>query len=223
MHKAEKILLLNPLVQKRKSQILPGFSNIGDFQDGVFDIENNISPWTNGACNVDSKLMLVGQDWASAKWLSDPTNKKYAAIGRNPQLTTNKNIDFYLDLFGLKFQDVYATNAFVHVKNGGMSGQIPTSVFNDSINTYLIPQIKIINPKIVVCLGAQTFNGLRKALGHQIVKINSGHINSISLNTSSIYGVFHPGGLGTAGAGGKEVAIKQWEYLANLFKKINGE
>lgn len=211
--------LITKLARKRKAHRFSNYANISDFQQGIYDLEDNVTPWTNGACNLKADLMIIGQDWASAEWLSNPVNKIYASIGRNPNLVTNKNLDKYINLFGLHFEDVYATNAFVFVKNGRMSARVPAKDFLQSIEDYLIPQIEIIHPKMVVCLGAQTFNALRKALGFRSIKVGEGHLNPISYKGIDIYGVYHTGGLGTAGAGGKTEALKQWEHLVKVFNK----
>jgi hypothetical protein len=68
--------------------------------------------------------MLIGQDWASSKWLSNPKNLSFAALGKDPNLMTNRNLDEYLNYFGLNFSDTFATNAFVFVKEGNMSAKI---------------------------------------------------------------------------------------------------
>lgn len=216
---ASKREFITKLARKRKAHRTSSYANISDFQQGIYDLKDNVTPWTNGAGNLNAELMIVGQDWASAEWLSNPVNKVYASIGRNPNLETNKNLDRYLRLFGFNFEDVYATNAFVFIKYGKMSARIPAEDFLQSIKDYLIPQIEIIQPKMVVCLGAQTLNGLRKALGYRSIKVAEGHLNSISYKGIEIYGVYHTGGLGTAGAGGKFEALKQWEHLVNVFNK----
>lgn len=218
MHKTAKKNKLRALAILRKSERIDGYANIKDFQNGIFDVAEHVSPWTNNACNVDTDLMIVGQDWASSDWLSNPANATYASLGRNPNLATNKNLEEYLNLFKLKFQDVYATNAFVHIKNGHMSRGIPSSIFLESVKKYLLPQIEIVSPKMVICLGSKTFNSVRKALGAQPITIAEGHLKPISFKHSNIFGVYHTGGLGTAGAGGKPQALKQWHHLAQVLK-----
>ena len=112
--------LLRELAILRKSSVVEGCKNIHEFQNGAFDKEFHVSPWTNSAKNVDSDLMLLGQDWVGSDWLSDPNNLKYADIGMDPNIPTNKNIEKYLKFFDLKFKDIFATNAFVYVKAGIM-------------------------------------------------------------------------------------------------------
>ncbi|MDP2373283.1 hypothetical protein, partial [Reyranella sp.] len=69
----EKIRALATLAQQRRVPGIgtrrDGFSRdyrrIEEFHDGFYDKHNWVSPWTISACNVDSPIMIVGQDWAS--------------------------------------------------------------------------------------------------------------------------------------------------------------
>ncbi len=217
MNKTDK---LKNLAIKRKNAVLIGCKNVQEFQNGKFDTEFNVSPWTNSAKNVDADLMLIGQDWASADWLNDPANLEYASLGRNPNLETNKNIDKYLKLFGLEFSDIYATNAFVFIKHGKMSGAISDKIFNDCVVNYTIPQIEIVKPKMVICLGAKTLNAVRKAIEKPPIKISGGHLEFVEHGGSKIFGTYHTGGMGTANAGGKQNAEQHWRFLAQEYRKI---
>jgi hypothetical protein len=135
--------------------------------------------------------MLVGQDWASSKWLSNPKNLIFSVLGQNPNLITNKNLKEYLKYFGLNFSDTYATNAFVFVKEGGMSTKIAQSLLRESIEKFLIPQIDIIKPKMIICLGAETYNAVRQVNNFPEVKVGSGQEAAMPFMGADVYGVNH--------------------------------
>jgi restriction system protein len=217
MNKTDK---LKNLATKRKNATLVGCKNVHEFQNGKFDTEFNVSPWTNSAKNVDADLMLIGQDWASEDWLNDPLNLQFASLGRNPNLETNKNIDKYLKFFDLQFQDIYATNAFVFIKQGQMSSAISDKIFYECVVNYSIPQIEIVRPKMIICLGAKTLNSVRKAIGKPPIKVSNGHIEFAEYEGAKIFGTYHAGGMGTANAGGKQNAEQIWKLLAQEYKKI---
>ena len=82
---------LQKLALQRKSFCFDGFKKISDFQGGAFDIEDYVSPWSIGAHNFDADVMLIGQDWASSKWLSNPKNLNFAALGKEPNLMPSKS------------------------------------------------------------------------------------------------------------------------------------
>lgn len=197
-----------------------GFKKVSDFQDGAFDHPDFLTPFTIGAHNINSKLMIVAQDWSSSKWLNNPENLKYASLGRDTTLATNKNLDEYLKFFNLKFSDVYATNAFIYIKEGNMNAGIKKSFFRDSFELFLLPQIKIINPKIIICLGSMVFNEFRYQAGLKPAPIKNGHKAPFKFLDAQIFGTFHTGGLGTANAGSKENAARQWKVIAERYNQI---
>lgn len=217
MNKEER---LRELAILRKNSKVEGCKNIHEFQNGAFDKKFHVSPWTNSAKNVDSDLMLLGQDWVGSDWLSDTDNLKYADIGMDPTIQTNKNINKYLKFFELEFKDIYATNAFVFVKNGKMSSAIENKIFNECISTYAIPQIEIVRPKMVICLGAITLNAVRKAIHAKPIGFSTAHIDYANFKGIKIFGTYHPGGMGTANAGGFQKAEDKWKILAKEYNNI---
>jgi len=57
------------LAKLRQSTRLEGYLGIGDFHDGLFECDH-VSPLTKSGSNADAVVMVVGQDWASADFLS---------------------------------------------------------------------------------------------------------------------------------------------------------
>lgn len=211
---------LKKLALQRKSFCFDGFRKISEFQGGAFDIEDFVSPWSIGAHNFDADVMLIGQDWASSKWLSNPKNLSFAALGKDPNLMTNRNLDEYLNYFDLNFSDTYATNAFVFVKEGGMSAKIAKKFLRESIKKFLLPQIEIVKPKMIICLGAETYNAVRQENGYSEIKVSSGQETAMPFMGADVYGANHTGGHGTKNAGGKESARTQWQILAGHYQKL---
>ena len=121
---------LRNLAERRKLDDQAGLSRrykqVGDFHQGIYDTWGLVSPLTKSACNYEASVMVVAQDWISEtaiKKISNPLGRGY-----DPRLPTNKNLQFLLkEYFNLDFSDVYATNLFVFVKPGNISGKIPIS------------------------------------------------------------------------------------------------
>ena len=68
------------LARLRQSSRLDGSAAIGDFHDGIFE-SDHVSPWTKSGCNVDAKIMVVGQDWLSSEVLEiEPPNLSVAEL-----------------------------------------------------------------------------------------------------------------------------------------------
>lgn len=124
-----------------------------------------VSPYSKGAHDMDSGVMILLQDWSShdALWRSAGPSE----LGRDPDLPTNKNLEFLLHKFlRKKLSETYATNLFPYIKLGGLSSRIPFADLQYAAENFALRQIQIIAPRLVICLGKNTFNALRVAAGY---------------------------------------------------------
>jgi restriction system protein len=138
-------------------------------------------------------------------------------LGYAPELPTNRNLQKLLkDHLGLDFFDVYATNLFVFVKPGPMNTRVPTSDLLYSAKNYTRREIEIVDPKVVICLGAATYTSLCRALGIEPPDFKASLVKPVVYGTSLIYGVPHTGGLGIANAGGIENVKEIWTQLGRV-------
>src|SRR6266446_3440792 len=159
MDKQSELLALAKLRQHTR---YPGYKCIGDYHAGVYEC-NLISPYTKTAGNVDAELMVMLQDWASDEFLSGPYHEPSAKLGHTPTLPTNRNlIKLLKTTFGLTLPEIYGTNLFPFVKPGEMTGDIPDKDMVAAARQFGLPQIRIVSPKLVICLGLATFNALRQ-------------------------------------------------------------
>lgn len=161
MNKHAKLL---ELVEKRRQpEILPGYARLADYADGAFDKNCDfVSPYSKGAHNIDADVMIMLQDWSSDNALRRSSGP--SELGRAPNLPTNRTLDRLLsDTLGLKLEDTYATNLFPFIKGRGLSSHIPFADLVLAAKEFALPQIRIVAPKLVVCLGKNTFNAIRVA------------------------------------------------------------
>jgi hypothetical protein len=153
------------LAKKRQAARWKGFTCIADYHDGVYECAF-VSPYTKAAGRVDAEIVIMLQDWSSDGNLSRPVDHDAVRIGHTPTLATNRNLTKLLrETFDVDLADVYGTNLFPFIKPGPMSGPIPHRDLVRAANDFALPQIRIINPWLVVCLGLATFNALRQAAG----------------------------------------------------------
>ena len=90
-----------------------------------------------------------------------------------------------------------------------------------SATQFAIPQIEIIEPKIVICLGGATFNAVRKCNGFGYTPLKHGlSETSFRLGNSMIVGVNHTGGVGAAVSGGQAAHQRRWSKLAEMYRGI---
>ncbi|SDJ99880.1 restriction system protein [Bradyrhizobium sp. Rc2d] len=223
-----KSAALGELVAKRRNETELAYHHLHSFDQGMWDCEH-VVPWTKSACNVDAALILIGQDWASEKFLREPrynTSERVSArkaAGQDEYLPTNRRLKSLLRThFRMEFAQTYATDVLVFIKPGNMTGNVPMKDMLYCAETYTLPQMRIIQPVIAICLGAKTFNSVRRALMLADLKLKEAHAPPAHTiyNGTEIYGVPHTGGLGHANAGGMERIDQIWSGLATRFDEL---
>jgi uracil-DNA glycosylase len=225
-----KLLELQKLVNKRReksagtvqSYYTRNYSKLGDFHEGVYDFDDHVVPYSKSAFNLNAKIMIILQDWASVNFLNKPVDEIQVKFGHDPKLPTNKNLfNLLTKFFNVSFEETYSTDVFPFIKSGDMGTPIPMKDMTQAAKHFVIPQIKIISPKIVVCLGSRTLNSIRKASGLKEVLISEPlEKMQFSIGNSVVVGAHHVGGLGTSRLGGKKAQEKQWGKLATFYKNL---
>jgi hypothetical protein len=78
---------------------------------------------------------------------------------------------------------------------------------------------------MAICLGANTFNAVRLALGKAPMSLRDAiqpNVHTTEEGTE-IYGVPHAGGLGLAAYGGYAKVDPIWQQLGARFRQLNGQ
>src|SRR5438067_2373110 len=153
------------LARLRQATRWSGFKCIGDYEGGAYECDF-VSPYTKTAGNINAEIMVMLQDWSSDGSLSKGFDEDSATLGYSRHVVTNQNLIRRLDeTFGLTLPDIYATNLFPFIKLGLMNASIPRRDLIRAAHDFAIPQIRIVNPQLVICLGVNTFNALRRVCG----------------------------------------------------------
>ncbi len=161
----QKIAALRALAKKRQAARWRGYSCLADYHGGTYEC-GFVSPYTKSAGHVDAEIFVLLQDWSSDGNLSGPIDHEAVRLGHTPALATNRTLTRLLrSTFKLDLSDVYGTNLFPFIKSGPMNGPIANHDLVRAANEFALPQIKIVDPVLVVCLGLATFNALRQAAG----------------------------------------------------------
>jgi len=210
--KTEALLLVARL---RQATRLDGYASVGDFHDAMFECDH-VSPWTKSGSNVDADIMIIGQDWSSSDVLGgDPPDLEVAELGFDPKFPTNRNLDDLLERhFGLKRAECYLTNLFPFIKSGNASGAIPLKDLVVSARRFTLPEIRIVCPQLVACLGLKTFSALMRAAGLKgSPKMAEAVGSPFEFADSRIHCVAHTGAFGMNNRGRKQVE-NDWHQLA---------
>ena len=169
-----------------------------------FDAGNHVSPYSRTMHNYNADIMVILQDWSSTESLAKLTPDEKDLIaekGYSPYLPTNKNLfDLLKRTFNLNPQDIYATNLFVFIKPGKLGAEIPQKCFDICAEAYAIPQIEIIQPKIVICSG-RVYQTIKKIIQKKKELRNNKQSTLDSVNNpetwnnekTRIFGIYHTG------------------------------
>lgn len=218
-----KVELLQRLAEKRKSSQAPfGCQNISNLHGGFWETKH-VVPWTNSACNVDADVFVLAQDWSSKEHLDNlrgrPDATEIAAAGQQASLPTNRNLKRLLqEYLGITFSATYATDVFPFIKAGRMSTPVGFDVMLSAAKDFALPQIEIISPLIVICLGrSTTYPAIAAALGHPRPLADGDQpLGPLVFQGATIYGVTHPGSWGSRNS--KRMRT-EWKVLrAALFR-----
>jgi uracil-DNA glycosylase len=226
---------LAELVRLRRKDSYPNMIALHEFEGGRWDLDYAVPlvvPWTKSACNLDAKLMIIAQDWASERYLMNPNNRTLwrdmlrTHFGQDPHLQTNRNVRKLLRCFGIKWRDTYATDVSVFIKPGNMTEDVPAALMRHCAVQYTIQQMRIVQPRMVLCLGTKTFNSIRYALERPPLKMTeasravSHTVDDKSKVCIEVFGVPHTGGAGFAACGGMQRILPIWQALAERFRVL---
>ena len=207
---------LRRLSQLRRDRRFDGYCSIGDFQDGIFECCDHVSPWTKSGCNVDAETMIVGQDWLGSKQLEEsPPDPCVLKHGFDPKFRTNRNLDCLLERhFGVKRAACYLTNVFPYIKKGGAGVRIPLKHLIECASGFTVREIQIVSPRLVVCLGLATFVALMRAAGRKgLPKLDEAIRSPFPYADAAIHCVAHTGTRGMNNRGCNQ-AESDWRRLA---------
>ena len=165
------------LVEKRKAcRLCVGLSNPAEAKLRRFD-SDQIGPWSRLHGDLNFQLLIVGQDWGGVKYYND--NKGLDKLD-NPTNPTMCNLEKLLNHIGIHVsvttyanhgRRVFLTNAVLCLKDGGLQAKIEPEWVRNCGSNFLRQQIEIVQPKVVVGLGAFAFHSVLRAFGHQIVEL----------------------------------------------------
>ena len=188
------------------------------------DCKLEINLWSYWQNSLDAKIMLVGQDWGCpCDEASKPTMQKIRRVNAGtgepffPDFdvtslwTTDRNLAKLFKILDYdickKQPDLFFTNYVLGYREHGTSGPFRSKWLRDD-TPYFKRLAEIVEPKIIICLGKNTYEGVIYALtgrmprikgfnrfldsgeNYQDVPLGSGH-------TVRVYAVAHCGTIGT--------------------------
>jgi uracil-DNA glycosylase len=198
---------LQELARKRQRAKWPGYNNLGDYHDGAYECPH-VSPYTKSAGDVDAQVMVMLQDWKSDDNIRRKLDEDALEYGYTKNYPTNKNLIRLLnEYFGVSLKNIFATNLFPFIKPGDMGTTIPRRDLVRAAEEFALPQIRIVQPRLVICLGLNTYNALREACQEsRISRMSEAIATPFDFDGARIWCQAHTGGRGQANRGRKLVS-----------------
>ncbi len=225
--KAIKYAGLIDAVRHSYASIAPVANNKGVVLQWCEDCKE-INLWTywQGKGNLNAKILLVGQDWgcpvpdsAVMQNIRAINRGQCVAYMRGNENITDARLAELFSVLGYDInsnapqnRDLFFTNFVLGYRSQGLSGGLKKE-WIERDKRYFHDLANIISPRIIICLGKATLQGVLSALGKKTKIGNYTHFiesdqNPFSLqledgNAVKIYGVAHCGAMGTLNRNGK--------------------
>ena len=183
-----------------------------------------INLWSYWQNSLDARIMLVGQDWGCPcdesslstmqriRQVNEGTGEAFFPDFDGASIwTTDNNLAVLFQILGYdihkKQPDLFFTNFVLGYRNHGTSGSFRQKWLRDDA-PYFKPLAEIVEPKVILCLGKSTYEGVVYSLTGQMKRINgfnrfldSGeNYQDIPLDAGHsvrVYAVAHCGTIGT--------------------------
>lgn len=223
MSNKSKELRYRALIEKAKASYAPYDAGKREGELRLYWCEEcqEINLWTywQGRGCLDAKIMLVGQDWGSP-WDSSADgflSKVQAAnsgiyfdyMEGNESITDNRLAELF-DSIGFDITkpcpNLFFTNFILGYRNHGVSGGYSTA-WQKHDKGYFRELANIIEPRVILCLGRSTFEGVLSAFdikpkisNYNDFIENSANPVSVTLDsgeTAYIFALAHCGAMGT--------------------------
>lgn len=221
------------LVNKRKQcHICNDLVNPADCEGGIYD-SNHIGPYSRWQGNIDSNVMVVGQDWGTVKWFVDYRGRESRRKSGDVVLNkTNENLIKLLGSIGINIErqpavdtrgEVFFTNAILCLKKDtgkGIQSKVKKKWYDDCGEEFLRSLIENLNPKVVITLGTYARDCVLDAfkVGNNNYRVTMKQSidespNGIPIGNSLLYPVFHCGARGTNQNRSFDEQVRDWARI----------
>jgi uracil-DNA glycosylase family 4 len=151
------------LVKARKScNLCVGLTNPSKVLNGAYD-SKQIGPWSRWQGNLNSKILIVGQDWGGISFFENN-------MGLEPlRNKTNDTLVQLLNSIGITVKlpngrdtigEVFLTNAILCLKDGNLQAPVQSQWFTTCGKRFLRPLIDLMCPKILIALGEMAYSAI---------------------------------------------------------------
>ena len=180
---------------------------INIFQNITF-CKNIPSIWTDWFNRLDAKIMIIGQDWGpysdmkilNELYMLKPSKKNWKHLIEQEKSNTKKQLEYYINESShntYNLDDIFVTNAIMCARQGSnyRGNNIDLKKSTNNCSKFLVKQIEIVNPKVILTLGYYPILSLSKSYNFKIEKNLKETIikyPEIKVNDYIIIFLYHP-------------------------------
>ena len=170
--------------------------------------KNIPSIWTDWFNRLNSEIMIVGQDWGpysdmeklNELYIKNPNEDNWKYLIEQEKSNTKKQLEYYIkessnNKYGL--DDIFITNAIMYARKGEnyRGDNINLKKSTSNCKEYLLKQIEIVKPKVILTLGYYPLLSLSKIYNFDIernLKNTISRTPEIKINDFIIIPLYHP-------------------------------
>lgn len=180
---------------------------INIYQNNEF-CKNIPSIWTDWLNRLNSKIIIIGQDWGpyrdmkklNEQYRKNPNVENWKKLIEQEKSKTKKQLEYYIKESSnnkYSLDDIYITNAIMCARKGEnyRGDNINLKKSTENCKAYLVKQIEILKPKVILTLGYYPLLSLSQSYKFQIEKTLKETINKqpeINTNNFIIIPLYHP-------------------------------
>ncbi|USK32544.1 hypothetical protein LIT25_18350 [Bacillus sp. F19] len=219
-----KIVEYENLIKKRKSCFLcgPNMHNPSIILEGKFD-SSAIGPWSEWYGDLDADVLVIGKDWYNSSGFISQNGKV------NVLDDTNRNLLQLLKWIGVDENvGLFFTNSVLCMKDGEKNQKLKSAWKSNCSHSFLRPVIEIIKPKIIIALGEDAFDSIKRVYRNEYPKLRCSYPKArdstepFIVGEMKLFSVVHPGRLGMANFGGMEGHKKSWMKIIPHIEALKG-
>jgi uracil-DNA glycosylase family 4 len=201
-----------------------GLVNGSAIRDGEFD-SDQIGPWTRWLGDLHARILIIGQDWGARRTFERQEGRDV------PTGFVNRMVRELLESVGVQVPEVcltssphgvFLTNAVLCFKDGGDQAPVQTEWFQACGGSFLRPQIELINPRVVVCLGERAYAAVLSAyqLPAYASFLAAVEGPGVQLPGGPIaFAVYHPSQRSMNMNRNREAQFKDWRRIAAVLER----
>lgn len=171
------------------------------------NVINGITPYCFGRGNVNARIVFCAEAPGEKE-----TRQKRPLVG-----PAGRNFSKIISYLGLRREEIYISNTVKCRPVDGYRNRAPTDDEKTACRIFLVKEIQIIQPQLVVTLGA---HALRFFVDKRSIMLCHGNLEVSQEFNASLYPLLHPSPYNTNNPARKKIIQSDVKKLKNIIDKM---